>query len=125
EELLRAAERATVLFAVPTMYQQLEGTAESNRLRLCVSGSAPLGRAVAAHAEGVLGRAPLVRYGTTESGLDTSQVISDPPADTVGMPLPGFVLRLREAGEIQLRGPQFAAASLDSDGWVRLGDFCR
>src|SRR5437867_2525148 len=29
EELLRAAEKATVLFAVPTMYQRLEGTAES------------------------------------------------------------------------------------------------
>src|SRR5206468_1042261 len=89
EELLRAAEKATVLFAVPTMYQRLEGTAESNRLRLCVSGSAPPGRAVAAHAEGVLGRAPLVRYGTTASGLDTSQAISDPPADTVGIPLAG------------------------------------
>ena len=125
EELLRAAERATVLFAVPTMYQQLEGTAESNRLRLCVSGSAPLGRAVAAHAEEVLGRAPLVRYGTTESGLDTSQVISDPPADTVGIPLPGVELRFGDDGEILLRGPQVAAAFLDSDGWFRTGDIGR
>ncbi|HEV2217313.1 MAG TPA: AMP-binding protein [Candidatus Dormibacteraeota bacterium] len=123
-ELTGAVEKATVLFAVPTMYQRLKGTSR-NRLRLCVSGSAPLSRAVAAHAEAVLGRTPLVRYGTTESGLDTSQVISDPPADTVGIPLPGVELRLDEDGEIQLRGPQVAAAFLDDDGWFRTGDLGR
>ena len=123
-ELTRAIEKATVLFAVPTMYQRLEGT-PGNRLRLCVSGSAPLSRAVAAHAEAVLGHMPLVRYGTTESGLDTSQVISDPPADTVGVPLPGVELRLDEDGEIQLRGPQVAAAFLEHDGWFRTGDLGR
>ena len=80
---------------------------------------------MAAHAEGVLGRAPLVRYGTTESGLDTSQVISDPPADTVGIPLPGVELRFGDDGEILLRGPQVAAAFLDSDGWFRTGDIGR
>jgi acyl-CoA synthetase (AMP-forming)/AMP-acid ligase II len=124
EELLRATEKATVLFAVPTMYQRLEGKA-GNRLRLCISGSAPLSRDVARHAEEVLGRAPLVRYGTTESGLDTSQVISDPPADTVGIPLPGVELRFGEEGEIQLRGPQVAAAYLETDGWFRTGDIGR
>ena len=125
EELVRAAEKATVLFAVPTMYQRLEGKAASNRLRLCISGSAPLNRAVADHAGKVLGRVPLVRYGATESGLDTSQVISDPPADTVGIPLPGVELRFGEDGEIQLRGPQVASAFLDSDGWFRTGDIGR
>jgi len=125
EELLRAAEKATALFAVPTMYQRLDGNAAGDRLRLCISGSAPLSRAVAKHAEEVLGRAPLVRYGTTESGLDTSQVISDPPADTVGIPLPGVELRLGEDGEIHLRGPQVAAAFLESDGWFRTGDIGR
>src|SRR5438552_16877873 len=107
------------------MYQRVEGTAESYRLRLCVSGSAPLGRAMAAHAEEVLGRAPLVRYGTTESGLDTAQVISDPQADTVGIPLPGVELSFGDDGEILLRGPQVAAAFLDSDGWFRTGDIGR
>src|SRR5258706_1978712 len=124
EELLRATEKATVLFAVPTMYQRLEDKA-GNRLRLCISGSAPLSRAVARHAEEVLGRAPLVRYGTSESGLDTSQVISDPPGDTVGIPLPGVELRFDEDGEIQVRGPQVAAAFLDQEGWFRTGDIGR
>ncbi len=116
--------KATVLFAVPTMYQRLEGKSGS-RLRLCISGSAPLSRAVAKHAQEVLGRAPLVRYGTTESGLGTSQVISDRPADTVGIPLPGVELRLGEDDEIQLRGPQVAAAFLEKDGWFRTGDIGR
>ena len=125
EELLRATEKATVLFAVPTMYQRLDGRASGSRLRLCISGSAPLSRAVARHAEEVLGRAPLVRYGTTESGLDTSQVITDHPADTVGVPLPGVELRFGEEGEIQVRGPQVAAPFLASDGWFRTGDVGR
>ena len=124
EELQRATEKATVLFAVPTMYQRLEGTSR-NRLRLSVSGSAPLSRAVAEHAEQVLGRVPLVRYGTTESGLDTSQVITDPPADTVGIPLPGVELRFGDDGEIQLRGPQIALALAGTDGWFRTGDIGR
>jgi len=109
---------------VPTMYQRLEGRS-GNRLRLCISGSAPLSSGVAKHAEEVLGLAPLVRYGTTESGLDTSQVISDPPADTVGIPLPGIELRLGEEGEIHLRGPQVAAAFLEGDGWFHTGDIGR
>ncbi len=73
----------------------------------------------------MLGRAPLVRYGTSESGLDTSQVISDPPGDTVGIPLPGVELRFDEDGEIQVRGPQVAAAFLDQEGWFRTGDIGR
>ncbi len=125
DELLRAAEKATVLFAVPTMYQRLEGSGSSNRLRLCVSGSAPLSRAVSDRAQRVLGRAPLVRYGTTESGLATSQVITDPPVGTVGIPLPGVELRFGEEGEIQLRGPQIAAAFADEEGWIRTGDVGR
>jgi acyl-CoA synthetase (AMP-forming)/AMP-acid ligase II len=124
EELIRATEKATVLFAVPTMYQRLEGRS-GRRLRLCISGSAPLSRAVARHTQEVLGRAPVVRYGTTESGLGTSQVISDPPTDTVGIPLPGVELRLGEDGEIQVRGPQVAAAFLEKDGWFRTGDVGR
>ena len=31
----------------------------------------------------------LIRYGTTESGLDVSNPVDDPRGDTVGMPLPG------------------------------------
>ena len=136
EELVREidASGATVLFAVPTMYQRLTGTSH-NSLRLCVSGSAPLSPAVAAHAEEVLGQAPLVRYGTTESGLDTSQPLTERNARTVGLPLPGIQLRLGDESEIQLRGPQVfsgywrddaaTAAAFTDDGWFRTGDVGR
>ena len=129
--------KATILFAVPTMYQRLpEEAHQLVHLRLCVSGSAQLSRAVAVRAELALGKAPLVRYGTTESGLDTSQVYSDPRnpvfADTIGLPLPGVQVRLADDGEIQLRGPQVfggywrddatTPSAFTSDGWFRTGD---
>ncbi|HET7466639.1 MAG TPA: AMP-binding protein [Candidatus Dormibacteraeota bacterium] len=123
EQLLQEVDDATVLFAVPTMYQRLARVAK-NHLRLCVSGSAPLSRAVSEHAQRLLGRAPLVRYGTTESGLDTSQPYGEPNPDTVGIPLPGVELRLAADGEILLRGPQVSAAHL-IDGCFHTGDVGR
>lgn len=123
---------ATVLFAVPAMYQRLAGLPRvNNRLRLCVSGSAPLAEGAAAAAERVLGRRPLVRYGLTESGLDVSQVYGHQRAATVGVPLPGLEVRLAEDGEIQVRGPQVFSGYLGgepaftSDGWFRTGDLGR
>ena len=110
-------------------------------LRLAVCGSAPLSPALAARLPGLLGRLPLIRYGTTETGLDVSNPVDAPRPDTVGLPLPGVECRIwcagREAppgtdGEIQLRGPQvFAgywhdatatAEAFTADGWFRTGD---
>jgi malonyl-CoA/methylmalonyl-CoA synthetase len=110
-------------------------------LRLAVCGSAPLSPALAAQLPGLLGQLPLVRYGTTESGLDVSHPLGDARADSVGLPLPGVECRIWSAdgaaapgsdGEIQLRGPQvFAgywhdpeatAAAFTPDGWFRTGD---
>jgi acyl-CoA synthetase (AMP-forming)/AMP-acid ligase II len=120
---------ATVLFAVPAMYQRLAAMPTiTNRLRLCISGSAPLGEDAAQAAERVLGIRPLVRYGLTESGLDVSQVYGEPRAGTVGVPLPGLEVRLAEDGEIQMRGPQVFGGYLGGevaftdDGWFRTGD---
>jgi len=128
-----AESRATTLFAVPTMYQRMAGVdapATGNHLRLAVSGSAPLNEDVAAGAARLLGKVPLVRYGTTESGLDTSHVYADARelrlSDTIGLPLPGLELRLvdeiggeagpDDEGEIQLRGPQvFGGYWMDLD----------
>ena len=136
---------ASVLFAVPTIYQGLldAGVAGGSLpdLRLAVCGSAPLSPALAGRLPTVLGRLPLVRYGTTESGLDVSNPLGDPHGDTIGVPLPGVLARIRAAdgepgfgvdGEIQLRGPQVFtgywrndAATADAftpDGWFRTGD---
>ena len=89
----------------------------------------------------VLGRLPLIRYGTTESGLDVSNPVADLRGDTVGVPLPGVLARIRATesladpgadGEIQLRGPQVftgywndpaaTEAAFTPDGWFRTGD---
>lgn len=124
---------ASVLFAVPTMYQRLAALEPvGNRLRLCVSGSAPLSAEVARAAARVLGHFPLVRYGLTESGLDVSQLYGEPRVEgTVGVPLPGVLVRLADDGEIQMRGPQVFSgyagddAGFTSDGWFRTGDLGR
>jgi acyl-CoA synthetase (AMP-forming)/AMP-acid ligase II len=126
-------DNSTVLFAVPEMYQRLTGLRawDCPLLRLCISGSAPLSEGAARAAEQVLGRRPLVRYGLTESGLDVSQVYGAPRPGTVGVPLPGVLVRLAEDGEIQMRGPQVFSGYLGGepaftdDGWFRTGDLGR
>jgi acyl-CoA synthetase (AMP-forming)/AMP-acid ligase II len=143
-DLVRTIEdtRATALFAVPTIYQALmdAGIVTGLRgLRLAVCGSAPLSPALAGRLAAALGRVPLIRYGTTETGLNVSNPVDDPRGDTVGVPLPGVLARIGDGaadpgadGEIQIRGPQvFAgywhdpaatAAAFTPDGWFRTGD---
>jgi acyl-CoA synthetase (AMP-forming)/AMP-acid ligase II len=141
-----AGTRASVLFAVPTIYQALADSPAAQAgglhgLRLAVCGSAPLSPDLAARLAPVLGRLPLVRYGTTESGLDVSNPLAAPRADTLGVPLPGVLARIAAAdglaapgqdGEIQVRGPHVftgywndpaaTAAAFTPDGWFRTGD---
>jgi acyl-CoA synthetase (AMP-forming)/AMP-acid ligase II len=136
---------ATVLFAVPTMYQALlAGPGHGGLLaglRLAVCGSAPLTAHLARRLTIDLGRAPLVRYGLTETGLNVSHTATDVRPGSVGVPLPGVLVRLWAGsaqaapgadGEIQLRGPHVfhgyggdtaaTAAAFTPDGWFRTGD---
>ena len=109
-------------------------------------GSAPLSPALAARLPGLLGRVPLVRYGTTESGLDVSNPVDAPRPDTVGLPLPGVDCRIwsgaaaragRGAARHGRRDPAARPAGLrrvlarprrarrqafTADGWFRTGD---
>jgi malonyl-CoA/methylmalonyl-CoA synthetase len=130
--------QATLFFGVPTMYARLAAeprAAELSRLRLCVSGSAPLSAALHQRIEELSGQRILERYGMTETLMLTSN-----PHDgerrpgTVGLPLPGVELRLNDGdrGEILVRGPNVFAgywrnpeatrAVLDKDGWFHTGD---
>src|SRR5262249_13866688 len=91
--------RASVLFAVPTMYQALLDDAPRHRallagVRLAVCGSAPLTTHLANRSASELGRAPLVRYGLTETGLNVSHTTADIRAGSVGIPFPGVLARL-------------------------------
>jgi malonyl-CoA/methylmalonyl-CoA synthetase len=128
---------ASLFFGVPTMYHRLAQSprvGELARLRLCVSGSAPLPaelhRALAERG----GQQVLERYGMTE----TLMLVSNPydgerRPGTVGLPLPGVDLRLAdgEGAEIQARGPNVfsgywerpqATAESFIDGRFRTGD---
>ncbi|MGH8975552.1 MAG: class I adenylate-forming enzyme family protein [Acidimicrobiia bacterium] len=128
---------ATLFFGVPTMYSRLAASsrlAELSRLRLCVSGSAPLPPELFRRVAAGCGQEPLERYGMTETGMNVSN-----PHDgerrpgTVGFPLPGVDLRLAGGGtgEILLRGPNVfagywrnpgATEEAFDGGWFHTGD---
>ena len=137
-----ASHRASVLFAVPAMYERLHAwdgirDADLSSLRLAVSGSSPLPAALAERVESWLGQLPLERYGSTEAGLNVSNLYDGPRLPgRVGWALPGIEARLDgDDGEILIRGPQVFAGywnrpdatedALTEDGWFRTGDLGR
>jgi malonyl-CoA/methylmalonyl-CoA synthetase len=141
-----AAEEATVLFAVPAIYDRLltddmERLRSLAGLRLMTSGSAPLPSEHAIRIEALTGQLPVERYGLTETGLDSSNPYEGPRIPgTVGLPLPGVELAVvdptgtavasDEAGEVVLRGPQVFSGYWGEEpdspdfmhGWFRTGD---
>ena len=138
--------RATVLFAVPTMYQALLDDEQDHGgllagARLAVCGSAPLTALLAKRLAVELGHGLLVRYGLTETGLNVSHPTTDIRPGSVGIPFPGVLARLQAGsapaapgtdGEIQIRGPHVfrgyagnpsaTAEAFTTDGWFRTGD---
>lgn len=134
----RAAEefltfRPTLFFGVPTIYVRLlEAPPEIGaRMRLFVSGSAPLPAAVLEAFRERFGHTILERYGMSETMMNTSNPYAgERRAGTVGPPLPGISVRI-VAGEVQLKGPNIfagywrnpeATAKAFDDGWFKTGD---
>jgi malonyl-CoA/methylmalonyl-CoA synthetase len=131
-----AAYDATMFFGVPTMYARLRDTGHLpalSGLRLLVSGSAPLDpllfQAIAAQA----GRAPIERYGMSETVMLTSNPLhGERRAGSVGLPLPGVRVRLDDGGALEVSGPnvfdgywerpEANAEAFTPDGWFRTGD---
>ncbi len=136
-----ADHAATLFFGVPTMYARLVASPRAallRRLRVCVSGSAPLPPDVFAAVEAVSGQRVLERYGMTETlMLASNPYHGERRPGSVGVPLPGVQMRLTggDRGDVEVRGPAvFAgywrnpaatAESMSSDGWFRTGDVGR
>ncbi len=140
--------KPTLFFGVPTMYVRLLETGAAQaaqigaRMRLFVSGSAPLAAQVLEEFRSLFSHTILERYGMTE----TLMIMSNPyegerRAGTVGFPLPGVSVRLLDpegrqvldgaTGEVHLKGPNLFAgywrgeqATREAlrDGWFRTGD---
>jgi malonyl-CoA/methylmalonyl-CoA synthetase len=134
-------EKASLFFGVPTMYHRLlrSGHAGSlRRLRLAVSGSAPLSKDLHAAASAAIGAPVLERYGMTETLMNVSNPYDgDRRAGTVGFPLPGVEVAFGTEDEILVRGPNvfggywerpaadtdaFTPSATGGAPWFRTGD---
>lgn len=137
-------EQCTLFFGVPTMYARLaasERTNELAKLRLCVSGSAPLPAALHRDLANRAGTRVLERYGMTETLMNASNPYDDERRPgSVGIPLPLVDIDLaqetgsvpeRGTGEILVRGPNVfpgyweradATREAFSGDWFHTGD---
>ena len=153
-QVLRHMPDATVFMGVPTMYVRLLAEPGLNRevarnMRLFVSGSAPMLVETFTQWQARSGHTILERYGMSETAMLTSNPYRDSEGarrgGTVGFPLPGVDLRVRdesgidlpsgEIGAIEVRGPnvfkgywrmaQKTAEEFTADGFFKTGDVGR
>jgi malonyl-CoA/methylmalonyl-CoA synthetase len=138
----------TVMMGVPTYYTRLLGdksfTADvAEKIRVFISGSAPLLEETFVEFEERTGHRILERYGMTETNMNTSNPLhGERRAGTVGPPLPGVETRvvddagkelaIGEVGNLQVRGanvfagywqmPDKTAEDFTADGYFNTGD---
>ena len=116
---------------VPTMLRRLldvrGGRAVPSTLQCLLVGGAPAGGTLIPSAL-EHGYPVALTYGLTEA---CSQVATAPPQlvaekpGTVGAPIDGLELRIREDGEICVRGGTVSPDAADGEGWLRTGDLGR
>ena len=149
DRIIQLMDRATVLMGVPTFYVRLlqDDRLDRNataRMRLFISGSAPLLAETHREWQARTGHAILERYGMTETNMNASNPYEgDRIAGTVGMPLPGVEIIVSDPdtgadlpqgqiGMIEVRGPNVfkgywqmpekTAAELRDNGFFITGD---
>jgi malonyl-CoA/methylmalonyl-CoA synthetase len=149
--VMRHFAHSTVFMGVPTYYVRLLAEPGLNtelcaRMRLFVSGSAPLLAETFNAFRSRTGHTILERYGMTETGMNTSNPYdAERRGGTVGLPLPGIEVRIAddadrplaagEIGGIQVRGPNVMPGywrlpdrrqdDFAADGYFRTGDLGR
>ncbi len=130
--------RPSLFFGVPAMYVRLLDTPPDTalrigqRMRLFVSGSAPLPSQVLEDFRALFGHTILERYGMSETLMNLSNpYVGERRAGTVGFPLPGISARLDDTGEVWIKGPNVfagywknpeATRAAFTDGWFKTGD---
>jgi malonyl-CoA/methylmalonyl-CoA synthetase len=141
DAVLAGMARSTVMMGVPTYYARLLADPRftrraAERMRLFVSGSAPLLPSTFAEFEERIGQRLLERYGMSEAAIITTNPLAgDRIAGSVGYPLPGVALRAADDGIVQIRGPsvtsgywrnpQKTAEAFTADGYFITGDVGR
>jgi len=106
------AQRGTMFFGVPAMYQRLcdwldEHPTDLSAVRVFVSGSAPLPPALFERCARLLGQPPVERYGITEGGIVVTNPYDGPrQPGRVGIPFPGVEVKLGDKDEVLLKGGQ-------------------
>jgi len=138
----------TLFFGVPAIYVRLldipleHARQIGARMRLFVSGSAPLPGQIFEEFHALFGHTILERYGMSETLMNISNpYIGERRPGSVGLPLPGVSVRLLdvegrpvsdgETGEVYLKGPNIfpgywrredATRAAFHDGYFRTGD---
>ena len=150
DEVLACLPTATVMMGVPTHYSRLMAldrfdAAACRRIRLLVSGSAPMTAALHRAVAERTGCEVLERYGMSEALMITSNPYDGPRVPgTVGFSLPDIEVRVcaedgrpvaAQPGMVQVRGPnvgpgywrrpEATGESRTADGWFITGDVGR
>jgi len=150
KKVIAKLPEATVFMGVPTLYTRMLSAALTREacrnMRLFISGSAPLLLETFNEWRERTGHTILERYGMSETIMLTSNPYDEKDGErrggTVGFPLPGVQLRLRDdqgrdvpagvIGGIQVKGPNVfkgywrmpekTKEEFTEDGWFKTGD---
>jgi malonyl-CoA/methylmalonyl-CoA synthetase len=138
--MIAAMPEATLMMGVPTFYTRLLSDESLTReaaekMRLFISGSAPLLAETHSAFAARTGHAILERYGMTETGMITSNPYEGARVPgTVGFPLPRVEVRIRggQPGVLEVKGPNVfkgywrmpekTREDFTPDGWFITGD---